>query len=297
MGLVGREDGRGRTPVRGQLCCLALGPPSLCGPGGPAWPPEPLWRLSGLFDLTWDQSLQAGLTDLERAMAAHGNDHLVIYGYSQGAVIANLEKRKLAEQYPAGTEAPDIDFVVGGDGNLPNGGFLARFPGLYLPIGFTFTGPAPTDTQFHTVEINRQYDGFADFPLYPLNVIADVNALLGFFYVHVYGFGFTTTRFTGLVETLLVSAATPIDDDYCELRFNFTLKKLVNEGVTSTVGAAFPREVTRQLEQDIPIWENKIDSHPPVRVAGDGPIGLFRRWAKQFYGDAPQSGGDAVDAA
>jgi hypothetical protein len=48
------------------------------------------------------------------------------------------------------------------------------------------TGPAPTDTQFDTVVINRQYDGVADFPLYPLNLIADLNALLGFLYVHLY---------------------------------------------------------------------------------------------------------------
>jgi len=99
----------------------------------------------------------------------------------------------------------------------------------------------------------------------------------------VYGFGFTTTRFRGLVETLLVSSATTIDEDHVELRFAFTVKKMVNEGVTSTVGAAFQREIGRQLEQDIPIWENKIYVHPPVLVDGDGPIGLFRRWAKQFY--------------
>ncbi len=101
--------------------------------------------------------------------------------------------------------------------------------------------------------------------------------------VHAYGFGFTTTRFTGLVETLLVSSGTTIDEDLVELRFAFTIKKLVNEGVTSTVGEAFQREVGRQLEQDIPIWENKIYVHPPVLVDGDGPIGLFRKWAKQFY--------------
>ena len=110
-------------------------------------------------------------------MAAHGNDDLVIYGYSQGAVIANREKRKLAEQYPAGTKAPDIDFVLSGDPNLPNGGIPARFPGLYIPIlDFSFNGPAPTDTQFDTVEITRQYDFFADFPLYPLNLVAALNA-------------------------------------------------------------------------------------------------------------------------
>ena len=113
----------------------------------------------------------------------------MIFGYSQGAVIANLEKRKLAEQYPAGTEAPDIDFVLGGDPNLPNGGLFARFPGLYIPIlDWSFNGPAPTDTQFDTVEITRQYDFLADFPLYPLNVISDLNAVLGFLYVHTYPF-------------------------------------------------------------------------------------------------------------
>jgi 3-ketosteroid 9alpha-monooxygenase subunit A len=110
----------------------------------------------------------------------------------------------------------------------------------------------------------------------------------------VYGFGFTTTRFRGLVETLLVSSATPIDDEYVELRFAFTVKKMVNDGVTSTVGAAFQREIGRQLEQDIPIWENKIYIHPPVLVDGDGPVGLFRRWAKQFYEGAS---GPVSDAA
>ena len=42
-------------------------------------------------------------------------------------------------------------------------------------------------------------------------------------------------------------------------------------------------EVSRQLEQDIPIWENKIYVHPPVLCDGDGPIGPFRAWATQFY--------------
>ena len=79
--------------------------------------------------------------------------------------------------------------MLGGDGNLPNGGFFARFPGLYIPIlDLSFNGPAPTDTQFDTVEITRQYDFMADFPLYPLNGIALLNAVLGFFYVHLYAF-------------------------------------------------------------------------------------------------------------
>ncbi len=76
-----------------------------------------------------------------------------------------------------------------GDPNLPNGGLMARFAGLYIPIlDFSFNGPAATDTQFDTVVIVRQYDGFADIPLYPLNLVADLNAVLGFVYVHLYLF-------------------------------------------------------------------------------------------------------------
>lgn len=176
----------------GPLVCLAICPGSVFGPGhsgGTAWMDAPWWKLLGVFDRTFDQSVQAGVADLEDAMAEHGNDGLLIYGYSQGAVVANVEKKRLAEQYPEGTNAPDIDFVLGGDPNQPNGGLLARFPGLYIPIlDFSFNGPAPTDTRFTTTAITQQYDFLADFPLYPLNVIADANALLGFIYVHLYPF-------------------------------------------------------------------------------------------------------------
>jgi len=119
-------------PITGvfRLVWFVIGPQSVWGLNGPGWPDEPLWKLSGLFDRTFDGSVRGGVTNLEDAIAAHPNEALVIYGYSQGAVIANIEKRKLAEQYPEGTEAPDIDFVLSGDLNLPNGGLSARFPGL-----------------------------------------------------------------------------------------------------------------------------------------------------------------------
>ena len=170
----------------GRLVWLALGPPSVWGLDGPGWPDEPLWKLSGLFDVTFDESVRRGLVDLEDEMAANPSDHLVIFGYSQGAIIANLERRKLDQQYPVGTPgAPDIDFVLLGDPNTPNGGLAARFPGLYIPIvDFTFNGPAPTDTQFDTVVINREYEGVGDFPMYPLNLFSTVNSLLGAVYVH-----------------------------------------------------------------------------------------------------------------
>ena len=98
-----------------------------------------------------------------------------------------------------------------------------------------------------------------------------------------FGFGFSTVRFKGLIETLLVSSVTPIDADNVDVRFSFSLKKLGGAEVTKGVGAAFIGEVSRQLEQDIPIWENKTQWERPVLCDGDGPIGLFRKWSRQFY--------------
>jgi 3-ketosteroid 9alpha-monooxygenase subunit A len=98
-----------------------------------------------------------------------------------------------------------------------------------------------------------------------------------------YGFGYATVRFRGIVETLLVSSMTAIDDEFIDVRFNFTVKKLPDKDVTQGVGKAFIREVSRQLEQDIPIWEHKVYFDHPVLCDGDGPIGLFRKWCRQFY--------------
>jgi hypothetical protein len=49
------------------------------------------------------------------------------------------------------------------------------------------------------------------------------------------------------------------------------------------VGRAFVAEIDRQLQQDIPIWENKIYVNPPLLSDVDGPIGVFRKWCRQFY--------------
>jgi len=106
-----------------------------------------------------------------------------------------------------------------------------------------------------------------------------------------WGFGFGLVRFTGIVETLIVSSVTPIDGEYVDVRFSFKTKKIGNEEVTSNVGKAFIAEIERQLGQDIPIWEHKVMKSRPVLCDGDGPIGLFRRWCKQFYlpEDHPQA--------
>ena len=61
------------------------------------------------------------------------------------------------------------------------------------------------------------------------------------------------------------------------------VKKMMDADITKGVGKAFVAEVSRQLEEDIPIWENKKYVDPPALCDGDGPIGAFRKWCKQFY--------------
>jgi hypothetical protein len=73
-----------------------------------------------------------------------------------------------------------------GNPNRPNGGILERFHGLQIPVvGVTFNGATPTNsTDMATVDVSREYDGWSDFPTNPLNLLADINAVAGIYYLH-----------------------------------------------------------------------------------------------------------------
>ena len=81
---------------------------------------------------------------------------------------------------------PDqLNFVLVGNEMNPNGGLLARFPNLSIAsLGLTFYGGTPADTIYPTSIYTLEYDGFADFPQYPLNFLSDLNAVTGIFFVH-----------------------------------------------------------------------------------------------------------------
>jgi len=101
--------------------------------------------------------------------------------------------------------------------------------------------------------------------------------------IRTYGFGFGYTRFSGIVDTLVLTSGSPVDDEHVHMHLSLTWRKLDNQRATDGIGKAFIDEIERQFGQDIPIWENKIHLERPVLCDGDGPIGELRRWAKQFY--------------
>lgn len=100
-----------------------------------------------------------------------------------------------------------------------------------------------------------------------------------------YGPGFSIVRFTGIVDTFLMGCNTPVEANSCEMRFNFCVRKLGDDALSSTVGDAFVAEIDRQVREDKPIWENKAYLTRPALADTDGPFTKFRRWASQFYAE------------
>jgi hypothetical protein len=162
--------------------------------------PEQLNPLTGIKSLTLDQSVSRGVTILNNAiMQAHDNGitPINVFGYSQSAVIASLEMPKLLA---AGIPSTDVNFVLVGDPMNPNGGMFTRFPGLSLPsLGATFSGGTPAN-DYPTVIYTGEYDGFADVPQYPIDVLADLNAVMGILYVHNVYPTLTATQVASAIE-------------------------------------------------------------------------------------------------
>ncbi|MGH3563322.1 MAG: PE-PPE domain-containing protein, partial [Mycobacterium sp.] len=158
-----------------------------CGDVTGLYTPENLYPLTGVKTLPLDVSVSEGVTILnltteQQLTTLPPGDDLGVFGWSQSAALASLEMEQLD---PSGTPSTDpVDFVLIGNPMNPNGGFLERFPGLNLAsIGLTFYGATPAN-DFPTTIYTGEYDGYADFPRYPIDVMSDLNAFFGIFYVH-----------------------------------------------------------------------------------------------------------------
>jgi hypothetical protein len=193
-----------------QVEALYLQPSPLLFPGQPTFPgydfvglstPEQFCPIVCLPapnpDLTFGESVNEGVQKLNETISpllAAGDD-VAVLGYSQSATIATVEMNNLLQNPPAGDlyEPSDLHVVLLGDPNSPIGGILDRFqfpdaldgspqhlPFLDVPLSLDPTPTSPFPTDIYTGE----YDGYADFPEDPSNVLADINALVGIETVH-----------------------------------------------------------------------------------------------------------------
>lgn len=274
----------------------------------------------GDTSLTFDDSVAAGAgklatciesgdecdinEDLGSDRPAPG-DNLVVFGYSQSAAIATLEKARLAALYPYG-EGPDVSFILTANGNRPNGGFLARGPkGMTIPLGtpgggVTFNGSTPTDTQYSTIDVAIQYDGWADQPITPANLLAVANANAGQRLLHPhyadYSLGspgiidqgqYGDTRYlmipTDTLPLLYELSQTPIVGSFLADVLDAPLRVLVESGYDRTSSPGEPKPWTFVPAKDplktaadflvaIPTgWDNAIED-----VNGTRPFGTVR---------------------
>jgi hypothetical protein len=147
--------------------------------------PEQYSGTLGLIDgptaPTGDQSIAMGQLAIEQQLLSNPPSNanpVTVVGYSEGAVAASHEVSKWAP-------TDNIGFVLIGDPERPNGGISARFPaGTYIPVLGITVGDATPSTAPPAVMVTQQYDGVADAPVYIGNVLADLNALLGAYYLH-----------------------------------------------------------------------------------------------------------------
>jgi hypothetical protein len=104
---------------------------------------------------------------------------LVVFGYSQSASISSAVMRELNGQ---GVPSQDVHFVLIGDPNSPAGGSEVVTSSLspqYLQDNVATPNDLyPTDVYTH------EYDGVADSPKYPIDLLSDINSSLGFIYDH-----------------------------------------------------------------------------------------------------------------
>ncbi len=122
--------------------------------------------------------------------------------------------------------------------------------------------------------------------------------------VHVWGLGYSAVEVEeqdfGIDFRLMVLPA-PIDGNTIDLRVALSLRDFTSAERVNRLLRVVPDKLSRgvlpklllkifagEIERDFDIWNNKRYVEAPALASGDGPVGLYRRWAKQFYEGPPQ---------
>jgi hypothetical protein len=278
--------------------------PGFYGPG--VFTPEGLYPLTGagvhqlyLNYPTADDgfpslssSVGQGMAILESTIAADtaAGDTSTVFGYSQSSTIASYVMEQLQAE---GVSQNDVNFLLVADPSNPNGGALERFAGfettsgqtvsdpLSLPsLGFVFDSATPSD-DYVTSIYSLEYDGFADFPRYPINFLSDLNAFLGIATLHgTYLNGFDPGHGGPTAEEIANAILLPgsAADGTADSLTNYYM---IDE--TPPLVAALPKALQDLLGPDLTYLINlgygdgslgySVDADSPADVAT--PFGLF----------------------
>jgi len=98
-----------------------------------------------------------------------------------------------------------------------------------------------------------------------------------------HGPGYQVSEMHGVLESKLVNAHTPVDEDHVHLRFGVMIQKQSSKEKTEMFSSGYVRNLREGFLQDVRIWENKVFRPRPILADGDGPIMKLRKWYAQFY--------------
>jgi len=120
---------------------------------------------------------------------------------------------------------------------------------------------------------------------------------------HAFGLGVTRVDVREeqrALDVRLWILCTPTRDGHADLRIAMTIRVLEAPGRTFPLLALLPRRLATRLVQliafrefkgdvhdDFEVWTTKVYLPRPALAKGDGPIGIYRRWCRQFYADTP----------
>lgn len=98
----------------------------------------------------------------------------------------------------------------------------------------------------------------------------------------LWGMGLSHVRLVGTGPARDLFTVTPIDDETLLAQHTFFVPNDGNGG-PSRYGQSFMGEFSKQIVEDIPIWETKRYRPRPKLASGENAVLDFRRWASQFY--------------
>lgn len=117
--------------------------------------------------------------------------------------------------------------------------------------------------------------------------------------LHAHGLGYsfvevTLPRFGMQTRQYVFPMA--IDGEYINLKIGMSIKYIDKPGKINPLLAVLPKKwvtyfalrsafkgYAHDVSQDFKIWENKVYMDNPALAKGDGPVGRYRKWARQFY--------------
>lgn len=88
---------------------------------------------------------------------------------------------------------------------------------------------------------------------------------------------------TSDLRTMQRIHSTPIDEERVAIFGVNNTREMPDPGYTREIDDAFWQAFNVDFPRDFPIWEKKAYIDKPLLVPGDGPIGRYRRWCRQFY--------------